>query len=103
MSNYYYLAASLPPLEFPSFPDISSVELKDSLRLNLSKKDFKKVEVLRLFVDINNIRPLLLEEEIDLVPYLVFFAERMRGQHKSLLIDKPLFITEGNQTGSLPR
>jgi hypothetical protein len=65
MSNYYYLAASLPPLEFPSFPDISSVELKESLRLNLSKKDFKKVETLRLFVDINNIRPLLLEEEID--------------------------------------
>lgn len=65
MSNYYYLAASLPPLEFPSVPDISFESLKESLRLNLSEKDLKKVEALRLFVDISNIRPLLLEEEID--------------------------------------
>jgi hypothetical protein len=65
MSNYYYLATTLPPLEFPSVPDISFESLKESLSLNLSEKDLKKVEVLRLFVDINNIRPLLLEEEID--------------------------------------
>ncbi|MCX6990108.1 MAG: DUF2764 family protein [Chlamydiae bacterium] len=65
MSNYYYLATTLPPLEFPSVPDISFESLKESLSLNLSEKDLEKVEVLRLFVDINNIRPLLLEEEID--------------------------------------
>lgn len=65
MSNYYYLAASLPPLEFPSVPDISFDVLRESLRLNLSKKDLQKVEALRLFIDISNIRPLLLEEEID--------------------------------------
>ena len=65
MSNYYYLATTLPPLEFPIVPDISFELLKESLSLNLSEKDLKKVEVLRLFVDINNIRPLLLEEEID--------------------------------------
>lgn len=65
MSNYYYLAASLPPLEFPSIPDISFESLKEALRVNLSEKDLKKVESLRLFVDISNIRPLLLEEEID--------------------------------------
>lgn len=65
MTNYYYLAASLPPLDFPCVPDISFVEIKSALRLNLSKSDLKKVETLRLFVDLNNIRPLLLEEEID--------------------------------------
>lgn len=65
MSNYYYLAASLPPLEFPSVPDISFDVLRESLRLNLSRKDMQKVEALRLFIDISNVRPLLLEEEID--------------------------------------
>jgi hypothetical protein len=65
MGNYYYLAASLPPLEFPSMPDVSFVSLREALKLNLSKSDLKKVETLRLFIDISNIRPLLLEEEID--------------------------------------
>jgi hypothetical protein len=66
MSNYYYLAASLPPLEFPKKPDVSVASLRSSLDLNLSKEDAKKVESLRLFVDILNIRPLLQEQEIDL-------------------------------------
>lgn len=65
MTNYYYLAASLPPLDFPCVPDVSFVDLRSILRLNLSKADLKKVETLRLFVDLSNIRPLLLEEEID--------------------------------------
>lgn len=65
MSNYYYLAASLPALEFPCIPDINVSTLRETLKLNLSQADLKKVETLRLFVDICNIRPLLLEEEID--------------------------------------
>ncbi len=65
MSDYYYLAASLPPLEFPSAQDVSFAGLRGALEFNLSKKDLQKVESLRLFIDISNIRPLLLEEEID--------------------------------------
>ena len=65
MSNYYFLASSLPPLDFLSATDMSFESLKSTLALNLSKKDLKQVEALRLFVDINNIRSLLLEEEID--------------------------------------
>jgi hypothetical protein len=65
MGNYYYLASSLPPLDFPSKPEISFASLRESLDLNLSKKDLAKVAALRLFVDICNIRPLLQEEEID--------------------------------------
>lgn len=65
MGNYYYLAASFPPLEFPSVPDVSFAALRGILELNLSKRDLKKVQTLRLFIDISNIRPLLLEEETD--------------------------------------
>jgi len=65
MSRYYYLATSLPPIEFPNLPDTSFIALKEGLRLNLSDSDFKKVAALQLFTDISNIRPLLLEEEID--------------------------------------
>lgn len=65
MGQYYYLAASLPQLEFPGKPDVSFEALKGALDLNLSKNDQEKVEILRRFVDITNIRPLLLEEEID--------------------------------------
>lgn len=65
MGNYYYLAASLPPLEFPHLPDVTVVSLESALELNLSKKDREKVEKLRLFVDLTNIRLFLQEEEID--------------------------------------
>lgn len=66
MGNYYFLAASLPPLDFPGKTDVSFASLRDSLKMNLSKEDMKKVESLRLFVDICNIRQFLQEEEIDL-------------------------------------
>ncbi|NDD58391.1 MAG: DUF2764 family protein [Chlamydiae bacterium] len=65
MSRYYYIASSFPSLEFPSIPEISFIDLKESLKFNLSTKDYRSVQALRLFVDISNIRPLLLEEEVD--------------------------------------
>ena len=65
MANYYYLASLLPSLDFPGSPDISFASIRESLRLNLSETDLKKIEALRLFIDITNIRPLLLEESID--------------------------------------
>ncbi|MES2199303.1 MAG: DUF2764 family protein [Chlamydiota bacterium] len=66
MGNYYYLASSLPPLEFPILPDdIGSVSLRASLEMNLSTEDKKKVQALYVFVDLSNIKPLFGEEEID--------------------------------------
>ncbi len=65
MENYYYLAASLPPLEFPVLPEMDADSLRSSLELNLSKSDSKKWESLRLFVDILNLKPVLQDEEID--------------------------------------
>lgn len=65
MGNYYFLAPSLPPLEFGRKPEISSEELASRLEINLSKEDFAKLIVLRRFVDLHNIRSLLLEEQLD--------------------------------------
>ncbi len=65
MGNYYYLAASLPPLDFPHKAEISFASLSTPLELNLSKEDLNKVRILRLFIDLCNIRPLLQEEVID--------------------------------------
>jgi hypothetical protein len=65
MGNYYYLATSLPPLDFPNKSEVTFESLKEPLDLNLSNVDKEKVRVLRLFVDLCNIRPLLQEEAID--------------------------------------
>jgi len=65
MTNYYYLAASLPPLTIGEKPEISSEELKMRLKINLTKKDMEKAEVFLRYMDLNNIRSLLLEEPID--------------------------------------
>jgi hypothetical protein len=65
MGNYYYLAASLPPLEFPHASEMKLSSLQSALEFNLSKVDLEKVKTLRLFVDLTNIRLFLQEEEID--------------------------------------
>ena len=46
-------------------PDISFEEIKSRLEINLSRRDYEKTQVLRLFFDLNNIRSLMQEEEID--------------------------------------
>jgi hypothetical protein len=65
MTNYYFLAASLPPLVLGEVPDITFTELSLRLEINLTKEDFKKTVVLRRFIDLLNIRALFLEEPID--------------------------------------
>jgi uncharacterized protein DUF2764 len=64
MTNYYFLAASLPPLELGEVPDITFRELVRRLEINLTKNDFEKTVVLRRAIDLVNIRALLLEEPI---------------------------------------
>lgn len=65
MSNYYFLAASLPPLVLGEKPDITFEELVSRLEINLTKPDLKKTVALRRYIDISNIRALFLEESID--------------------------------------
>ena len=66
MGDYYYLGASLPPLEFPVLPShLSCLSLKGDLQANLSSKDYKKVQSLCLLIDLLNIKTIFEEEEID--------------------------------------
>lgn len=63
--GYYFLAPSLPPLILRQKPELTFVSFVQRLELSLSKKDMAKTRVLRLFVDLSNIRSLFLEEQID--------------------------------------
>lgn len=65
MANYYFLAASLPPLMLGEKPDLSFDELAARLVINLTKNDQKKAEVMRRYFDLSNIRALFLEDAID--------------------------------------
>ena len=65
MRNYYFVVPSLPPLSLSERPELSFEELMTRLSVNLSKQDLEKTKVLRRFVDIYNIRALLMEEPID--------------------------------------
>lgn len=65
IGQYYFLAASLPPLQIGSAVDITFDEFRSRLDINLKKKDLVKANKIRQLIDINNIRAILLEEEID--------------------------------------
>lgn len=65
LGNYYFLAASLPPLSIGEVPEVTFENLKKNLELNLSKTDYLQAQSLMRFTDINNIRVLLQEEAID--------------------------------------
>lgn len=65
MANYYFAAASLPPILLGEKPELPFDELITRLQINLSKRDFQKVEVLRRLIDLENIRHLYLEQPID--------------------------------------
>ena len=66
MRNYYFVVPSLPPLSARERPEITFEEFIQRLELNLSKEDLEKTRVLRRFVDIFNIRALLMEEPVDI-------------------------------------
>jgi len=63
--NYYFVVPSLPPLAIGEVPGITFAELMARLKTSLDKTDLQKVKVLRRFIDIYNIRALLMEEEVD--------------------------------------
>jgi len=55
---YYYLAASLPPMEFGDLPELSTMELLDQYGMNFDKQAREQLAVLRLWFDLQNIRQL---------------------------------------------
>ena len=65
MRNYYFVVPSLPALTLHERPEITFGELMARLEINLSKQDLEKARVLRRFIDIYNIRALLMEEPVD--------------------------------------
>lgn len=65
MRNYYFVVASLPPLFLREQSEIAFAEFMTRLEINLNKQDLEKTKVLRRFVDIYNIRALLMEEPVD--------------------------------------
>lgn len=56
MKNYYFVAPSLPSLVLGEAPEITFEELMHRLELNLSKEDMDEVRVLRMGIDLFNIR-----------------------------------------------
>jgi hypothetical protein len=112
VANYYFLAASLPPLVLGEKPDFSFEELSNRLAINLTKDDFEKSVILRRAIDLNNIRALFLEESIDprgnlnekeldeallfqdgLPLYVFDFLDRYEGVSEKLKMFSGLFST----------
>lgn len=84
MGNYYYLAASFPPLVLGEKPELSFEELVAGLRLNLSDADWEKTVLFRRYIDLLNIRFLFLEEAVD-----------SRGIYSEKELDEALLLKSG--------
>lgn len=65
MNSYYFLGTTLPELVIDIRPDIQFPELMNLFRMNLSRADMAKVKIIRTLIDLENIRRLLLKEELD--------------------------------------
>lgn len=65
MSRCVFLVPFLPLLSLDKPPELSFEELISLIQVNLSRKDLEKVQVLRLGIDLSNIRNLLLRKPID--------------------------------------
>ncbi len=65
MREYPFIACSLPQLQIGMLPEISFEDFELLLELNLSDDDFKKVQMIRRYFDILNIRAFLAGEALD--------------------------------------
>jgi hypothetical protein len=100
MAQYYFLVASLPPLQLNG-AQMPFAEFRDLLSLNLTKKDWKQFKELLWPIDLYNVRALWmglplderggirvqeLEERLvaeeDLPEYLVDFLARYEGEER---------------------
>ena len=67
MTNYYFLASLLPPLEIGAKPELPFRVFGKLLKVNLTPADLKQVQTVRRYYDIRNVRSWWLEEELS--PY----------------------------------
>ncbi len=65
MDNTYFVAPSLPPLTLGEAPEISFQEFSYRLEMNLGKKGLRAFALLRLTIDLDNIRSLYSDEPLD--------------------------------------
>lgn len=65
MTEYYFLASLLPPLEIGHVPTLGSTSLKELLQSNLTKEDLKKTQKLFRFIDMENMRAFWANEPFD--------------------------------------
>ena len=65
MFGYTFLATLLPPLRIGDLPDMPFKELEFFLQQNLSPIDMAKVQTIRRYYDLQNLRALWLEEPLD--------------------------------------
>lgn len=84
MANYYFLAASLPPLVLGEKPDITFDELVARIAINIEGRDLEKTRIFRRWIDLNNIRALYLEDAID-----------PRGNLNEKELDQALLLKDG--------
>ncbi len=89
MSRYVFLVPFLPPLSLDKPPELSFEELISLLQVNLNRKDLEKIKVLRLAVDLSNIRNLLLGKPID--PH-GNFSEKELDEALLLKSDLPQYV-----------
>ncbi len=65
MKRYFYLAASLAPLDLYTKPPVTFADFLQDALVYISDKDKKLINILRELIDIENIRRLLLDQKID--------------------------------------
>ncbi len=62
---HFFIYSSLPAIDFTCKPDISNDDFMSLLNLNLSKRQMKKVNTLKLWIDIYNVHASLLSDSFD--------------------------------------
>lgn len=65
MANYYYLTSTFPRIEVGAPPELNLSELWTLFSENLQERDWEPVRLIRRYWDIQNLRLLWLNEELD--------------------------------------
>jgi hypothetical protein len=81
MNYYYFVGSSLPVLKIETSPEITFDDLLSLIQTNFEEKDLEKVNKLRRFIDIKNLKKYWLKQPID-----------MRGNLKEKEIEEQVLI-----------
>src|ERR1700722_1652834 len=84
MTEYYFLALTLPVLHIGTKPEMTFQEFEELLKLNLSEGDYAQTETIRRFYDIQNMRHFWKNEALD-----------SRGSLNAVELEEALLTGEG--------